>query len=204
MFKHVWTTWASINSPIWCFVFSLGASTCNQGLAVQISGPVSDIVLSNNMWMCIYVYIYIYLIYVVRSVRLVFAQAVHGELYAITETERLMEIAPLHFEVTRHWLVSQPTAPETLGKESTSRNQPERVRRQRSLNVNPMPGAQWTQGGHFWISTNKKVLVPTKIEEPWPRHQWLPVWNSCDSKTSMKSQQILPQNSKGEISFWKM
>ena len=60
MFKHVWTTWASINSPIWCFVFSLGASTCNQGLAVQISGPVSDIVLSNNMWMCIYVYIYIF------------------------------------------------------------------------------------------------------------------------------------------------
>lgn len=33
--------------------FSLGASTCNQGLAVQICGPVSDIVLSNNMWMYI-------------------------------------------------------------------------------------------------------------------------------------------------------
>ena len=63
------------------------------------------------------------------------------------ETEHLMEIASLHFEVARHWLVSQPTASETLGKESTSRNQPDVVR-QRSSNVNPMPGAQWTQGGH--------------------------------------------------------
>ena len=141
------------------FCFSLGASTCNQGLAVQICGPVSDIVLSNNMWM--YMYIYLYLISVVRFVRLVFAQAVHGELYAITETEHLMEIAPLHFEVTRHWLVSQPTAPEALGKESTSRNQPERVR-QRSLNVNPMPGHNGLKVGTFEFRQIKKSWSPRK------------------------------------------